>query len=40
VVLPQVSSSQVRALLASGGDATRLVPRAVLEAIAAAGSYR
>ena len=40
VVFPEVSSSHVRALLASGGDATRLVPLAVLEAIASAGSYR
>ena len=39
-VLPEVSSSRVRALLAAGGDATRLVPRVVLAAIAAAGSYR
>ncbi|GAC1339320.1 MAG: nicotinate-nucleotide adenylyltransferase [Myxococcales bacterium] len=40
VILPAVSSSQVRALLVSGGDASRLVPRAVLEAIQAAGTYR
>jgi nicotinate-nucleotide adenylyltransferase len=40
VVLPEVSSSQVRALLAAGGDASKLVPRAVLAAIEAAGTYR
>lgn len=39
-LLPEVSSTQVRALLKSGGDASRLVPRAVLEAIARAGTYR
>ena len=39
-LLPQVSSSAVRALLASGGDASHLVPRAVLRAIDAAGTYR
>ena len=39
-LLPEVSSSQVRALLASGGDASHLVPRAVLRAIRAAGTYR
>jgi nicotinate-nucleotide adenylyltransferase len=40
VVLPAVSSSQVRALLESGASASRLVPRVVLDAIAAAGTYR
>lgn len=40
VVLPAVSSSQVRALLSAGGDASKLVPRAVLAAIEAAGTYR
>jgi nicotinate-nucleotide adenylyltransferase len=40
VVLPEVSSSQVRALLAAGRDASKLVPRAVLAAIEAAGTYR
>jgi nicotinate-nucleotide adenylyltransferase len=40
VTLPEVSSTQVRALLQSGGDASRLVPRAVLEAIRDAGTYR
>jgi nicotinate-nucleotide adenylyltransferase len=39
-VLPEVSSSTVRALLASGGDVSHLVPRAVLRAIRAAGTYR
>ncbi|HTO99325.1 MAG TPA: nicotinate-nicotinamide nucleotide adenylyltransferase [Myxococcales bacterium] len=40
VVLPEVSSTQVRSLLRSGGDASALVPRAVLEAIRDAGTYR
>src|SRR5438132_5755135 len=40
VVLPEVSSTHVRALLKSGDDASRLVPRAVLDAIHAAGTYR
>ena len=40
VTLPEVSSTQVRALLQSGGDASRLVPRAVLGAIRDAGTYR
>ena len=40
VVLPEVSSTQVRALLASGGDATGLVPRAVLSRIAGQPPYR
>ena len=39
-LLPQVSSSQVRAMLASGADVSQLVPRAVLSAIRAAGTYR
>jgi len=39
-VLPEVSSTQVRKLLASGGDASHLVPRSVLRAIQAAGTYR
>jgi len=39
-VLPEVSSSAVRALLAAGGDVSHLVPRAVLRAIRAAGTYR
>jgi nicotinate-nucleotide adenylyltransferase len=38
--LPEVSSTQVRDLLKRGGDASRLVPRDVLEAIRAAGTYR
>ena len=40
VTLPEVSSTQVRALLKSGGDVSRLVPRAVLQAIRDAGTYR
>jgi len=40
VFMPQVSSTQVRALLKSGGDVSRLVPRAVLQAIRDAGTYR
>jgi nicotinate-nucleotide adenylyltransferase len=39
-VLPEVSSTQVRSLLASGGDASHLLPRGVLRAIQAAGTYR
>lgn len=39
-VLPEVSSTQVRALLKSGGNLSHLVPRAVLESIHAAGTYR
>ena len=39
-LLPQVSSSQVRAMLASGADVSHLVPRAVLRAIRAAATYR
>lgn len=39
-VVPEVSSTIVRQLLASGGDARALVPRAVLEEIRAAGTYR
>jgi nicotinate-nucleotide adenylyltransferase len=40
LALPEVSSTQVRALLASGGDAGGLLPRAVLERIHAEGLYR
>jgi nicotinate-nucleotide adenylyltransferase len=40
VVLPEISSTQVRAALGSGGDVSPLVPRSVLEAIRAAGTYR
>lgn len=40
VAIPAVSSTEVRALLKSGGDASPLVPRGVLEAIRAAGTYR
>ena len=39
-ILPEVSSTQVRALLNSGADVSRLIPRAVLEAIQTAGTYR
>ena len=39
VVLPRVSSTEVRALLASGGDAQKLVPRGVLDEIARSGLY-
>jgi nicotinate-nucleotide adenylyltransferase len=35
-----VSSTQVRAALRAGGDLSHLVPRAVLDAIRAAGTYR
>jgi len=38
--LPEVSSTQVRALLRAGADASHLVPRGVLESIRAAGTYR
>jgi nicotinate-nucleotide adenylyltransferase len=38
--MPLVSSTEVRALLKSGGDASRFVPRPVLDAIRAAGTYR
>jgi nicotinate-nucleotide adenylyltransferase len=40
VAIPEVSSTQVRALLKAGGDASQLVPRAVLQAIRDAGTYR
>lgn len=40
VTLPEVSSTQVRALLSTGGEAAHLVPRRVLELIRAAGTYR
>ncbi|HEY2027920.1 MAG TPA: nicotinate-nicotinamide nucleotide adenylyltransferase [Myxococcales bacterium] len=38
--IPKVSSTEVRELLRSGADASRLIPRAVLERIRAAGTYR
>lgn len=38
--LPEISSTQVRALLRAGGDVSHLVPRGVLESIRAAGTYR
>jgi nicotinate-nucleotide adenylyltransferase len=40
VAIPAVSSTEVRALLKAGAPADRLVPRAVLDAIRAAGTYR
>jgi nicotinic acid mononucleotide adenylyltransferase len=40
VAIPEISSTQVRALLKSGGDASHLVPRAVLKTIRDAGTYR
>ena len=40
VALPEISSTQVRSLLKSGGDASHLVPRAVLQSIRDAGTYR
>lgn len=40
VVIPEVSSTQVRGLLKSGGEVSHLVPRPVLAAIRAAGTYR
>jgi len=40
VAIPEISSTQVRSLLKSGGDASRLVPRAVLESIRDSGTYR
>ncbi len=40
VVIPRISSTHVRALLKSGGDASHLVPRAVLESIRDSGTYR
>ena len=39
IVLPEVSSTEVRTLLASGADVSRLVPREVLRRIRAAGTY-
>jgi nicotinate-nucleotide adenylyltransferase len=40
LAIPEVSSTQVRALLRAGGDVSKLVPRAVLHAIRDAGTYR
>jgi nicotinate-nucleotide adenylyltransferase len=40
VAIPEISSTQVRSLLKSGGDASHLVPRAVLQSIRDAGTYR
>ena len=39
-ILPEVSSTQVRTLLNTGADVSHLVPRAVVDAIRAAGTYR
>jgi nicotinate-nucleotide adenylyltransferase len=39
VVLPEVSSTQVRALLAAGGDARGMVPKVVLDRIAGRPPY-
>ncbi|MGZ6143088.1 MAG: nicotinate-nicotinamide nucleotide adenylyltransferase [Myxococcales bacterium] len=39
VVLPEVSSTEVRTRLKQGGDVSHLVPREVLAAIRAAGTY-
>jgi nicotinate-nucleotide adenylyltransferase len=38
--IPAVSSTEVRDLLRAGGDVSHLVPRPVLDAIRAAGTYR
>jgi len=40
VAIPEISSTQVRALLKAGGDASQLVPRTVLQGIRDAGTYR
>jgi nicotinate-nucleotide adenylyltransferase len=40
LAIPEVSSTEVRTLLRTGTDASHLVPRAVLSAIRAAGTYR
>jgi nicotinate-nucleotide adenylyltransferase len=40
VAIPEVSSTQVRAMLKAGADAAKVVPRAVLQAIRDAGTYR
>jgi nicotinate-nucleotide adenylyltransferase len=39
-VLPEISSTQIRALLKQDADLSRLVPKVVLDAIHAAGAYR
>jgi nicotinate-nucleotide adenylyltransferase len=39
-ILPEISSTEVRARLKQGADVSHLVPRGVLEAIRAAGTYR
>ena len=40
IIIPEISSTQVRTLLKQGADVSRLVPRAVLQAIRDAGTYR
>lgn len=40
VVIPEVSSTEVRTRLKQNADVSRLVPRAVLQAIRDAGTYR
>jgi nicotinate-nucleotide adenylyltransferase len=40
VVIPEVSSTEVRTRLKQAADVSRLVPRAVLQAIRDAGTYR
>jgi nicotinate-nucleotide adenylyltransferase len=40
VAIPEVSSTQVRSMLKAGADVSKLVPRAVLQAIRDAGTYR
>jgi nicotinic acid mononucleotide adenylyltransferase len=39
-MLPEISSTEVRARLKQGADVSHLVPRGVLETIRAAGTYR
>jgi len=39
-ILPEVSSTQVRALLSAGANASALVPRTVLDEIRRCGTYR
>jgi nicotinate-nucleotide adenylyltransferase len=38
--IPAISSTEIRALLKSGGDVSRLIPLSVADAIRAAGTYR
>lgn len=39
IAMPAISSTQIRALLAAGGDATALVPKTVLDYITSRGLY-